>query len=298
MGELRTDGLPESDRPGPGGEDSVQAIHKPVMDAMNNPVMGLTGDPEDEDDDPAARTAPGHADSVQAIHDVLMREQAEPRDGFEPVPMWVTMVFGALLMWGGFYIGANSGDFRRDVFDRPDVRPEIAGVKTETKDPDPQTVDELMKVGGLVYGTCAACHGPDGKGNRGQGYPPLAGSEWVAGAEASPARLARIVLYGLHQPITVSGATYNGQMPAWNSKKDYEIAGVLTYIRNSWGNKMDPDNAKPGITTAMVAAARAKEGKKRDPLTEAELRKIPLDFTDLAPVAPKKDDAKKDDTKK
>ena len=51
-----------------------------------------------------------------------MREHGEPRDGFEPVPFWVAVVFGGLLAWGGFYIGTNSADFRRDVFDRSDLR--------------------------------------------------------------------------------------------------------------------------------------------------------------------------------
>ena len=43
-------------------------------------------------------------------------------DGFEPVPFWVAVVFGGLLAWGGFYVGTNSADFRRDVFDRSDLR--------------------------------------------------------------------------------------------------------------------------------------------------------------------------------
>jgi hypothetical protein len=51
-----------------------------------------------------------------------MREQAEPRDGFEPVPFWVTLIFGGLLAWGGYYVGANTADFRRDVFDRSDLK--------------------------------------------------------------------------------------------------------------------------------------------------------------------------------
>ena len=50
------------------------------------------------------------------------REHAEPRDGFEPVPFWVALIFGGLLAWGGFYVGTNSADFRRDVFDRSDLK--------------------------------------------------------------------------------------------------------------------------------------------------------------------------------
>ena len=74
--------------------------------------------------------------------------------------------------------------------------------------------------------------------------------------------------------------------------KPHEIAGVLTYIRNNWSNKADPDNAKPAITAATVKAARAKEkdGKRAtngsDPATAAELLAIPLNYAD--PPAPKK----------
>ena len=55
-----------------------------------------------------------------------------------------------------------------------------------------------MRIGEQKYQTiCAACHSPDGQGRPGQNIPPLDGSEWVAGDQASPARLSRILLYGL-----------------------------------------------------------------------------------------------------
>lgn len=288
--DLRTDAVPESDRPGPGGTDSVQQMHKPHMDIMNNPVMvSVDGLDLDDDDGPGARV-PNHADSVQAMHDVFMREHAEPRDGFEPVPFWVAIVCGGLLMWGGFYIGAATADFRRDVFDRSDLRPPPERA-ADVKEPDPQTVTDLMKIGAQVYGTrCVSCHGPEGKG--GQGVPPLAGSDWVIGANAGPARQTRIVLYGVQGDITVNGQKFNGNMPSWAALRDYEIASVITYARNSWGNKADPEDGKPAVTTAAVAAARAKEGQKRSPLTEAELKVIPPDQSDTAAPAAKKDEKK------
>ena len=268
--------------------DSVQSLHRPLMHAMNDPVMSFTGEEED-DDGPGAGT-PGHADSVQAMHDVFMREHAEPRDGFEPVPFWVAVVCGALLMWGGFYVGTNSADFRRDVFDRSDLRSSAAR-PADVKEPDPQTVTDYMKIGAQVYGSrCISCHGPEGKGAL--RVPPLAGSDWVVGAQAGPARQTRIVLYGLQGDIMVNGVKYNDNMPPWGAMRDYELASVLMYVRNSWGNKADPEDGKPGVTTAAIAAARAKEGLKRPPLTEAELKAIPVDQTDAAPPA-KKDDAKK-----
>src|SRR4029079_17202594 len=116
------------------------------------------------------------------------------------------------------------------------------------------------------------------------------GSEWVAGADSSPARQVRILLYGLQGPIAVSGKAFNGQMPAQGgAMKDYEIASVLTFVRNSFGHKLDADDANPGITPAYVKAVRAKLGK-RESFTSKELQAVPLDFTDLAST--KKDDKK------
>lgn len=287
----RTDGVPESDAPGPGGSDSVMGLHGAVMDVMNDPVV-LSADgtaattPGDDDPD----TTAGGQDTVQAMHDVFMREHAEPHDGFEPVPFWVAVVYGGILMWGGFYAGSYNADFRRDVQDGTERR--FAALQLPTgqvaPDPDPKTVADLMKIGEARYRSiCVACHKPDGNGDPTQQYPPLNGSEWVAGKEASAARLARVVLYGLHQPITVKDRTYNGQMPAQGGvMKDYEVAAVVTYVRNSWANKGDPDDAKPVVSTAAVKAAREKVGK-REPMTAADLQKIAVEYADVVPE-PKK----------
>jgi mono/diheme cytochrome c family protein len=282
---------PTTDAPvAPTGGDSVQDLHRAHMIQMNDPVM-LTADGVDDSPERGDEPGAGGSDSVQSLHEVVMREQAEPRDGFEPVPFWVAVVFAALLMWGGYYIGANTADFRRDVFDRSDLS-NIPPPAAPMPDPDPQTVDELRRVGEQKYQTvCAACHLPDGKGQPGQNIPPLDGSEWVAGDKATPARLTRILLYGLKDPIEVKGRVYTGAvMPQQgNVMKDYEIAGVLTYIRNNWSNKADPDNAKPAITASVVKATRAseKDGKRpvngTDPVTAAELLKIPPSHTDSAP---------------
>jgi mono/diheme cytochrome c family protein len=267
--------------------DSVTGMHAPHMAAMNDPVMVTVGaDPLD--DDPAGA---GGQDTVQAMHGILMREHAEPRDGFEPVPFWVMVVFAALLMWGGYYVGSGSADFRRDVNDTSEFR--FAGLPTDPDnpppDPDPKTVAELMQIGSARYqAVCIACHKANGEGDPAQKAPPLAGSEWVTGPEASPARLARIVLYGLHQPITVAKQTHDGLMPPQGvALKDYEIAAALTYVRNSFGHKADADDASPSVTPAVVKAAREKVGKRAEPFTAKELQAIPLDYKD-APAAEKK----------
>jgi len=90
---------------------------------------------------------------------------------------------------------------------------------------------------------CASCHSANGQGVPGT-FPPLAGNPFVTG---EPGRVVTTVANGLHGPIKVNGATYNGVMPAWKGKlTPAEIAGVVSYIRNAWGNKAAP------VTTDQV----------------------------------------------
>ena len=91
----------------------------------------------------------------------------------------------------------------------------------------------VMALGRQQFITCSACHGMNGEGTA--IAPPLAKSDWVNG----PAdRLIDIQLHGLSGPITVSGKEYNfpAPMPAQAYQTDEQIAVVLTYIRNSFGN--------------------------------------------------------------
>ena len=84
--------------------------------------------------------------------------------------------------------------------------------------------------------------------------PPLAGSEWVNGPVSN---LIRIQLRGLQGPITVTGKEYNfpGGMAALAYQTDEQIAAVLTYVRNSFGNKA------PAVKPEQVAALRSEVGK-------------------------------------
>jgi nitrite reductase (NO-forming) len=65
-------------------------------------------------------------------------------------------------------------------------------------------------------------------------------------------RSAEIVLNGLTGPITVNGKQYNSVMPPMSQLNDDEVANILTYVLNNWGNK------GPAITAAQVAEVRAK----------------------------------------
>lgn len=96
-------------------------------------------------------------------------------------------------------------------------------------------------------GICSTCHQRDARGLAGV-FPPLAGSDFLM---ADRERSIRIVLGGLHGPVTVNGQTFDGVMPSLGTLTDHEIADVLTYVRSNFGNQGD------AITDAEVAAVRA-----------------------------------------
>jgi mono/diheme cytochrome c family protein len=117
----------------------------------------------------------------------------------------------------------------------------------------------VMAAGKAQFLICAACHGQNGEG--GPIAPPLAGSNWVAGPVSN---LIRIQLRGLQGPITVSGKEYNfpGGMAAQAYQTDEQIAAVLTYVRNSFGNKAS------AVTPEQVKALRSEVGKPQVTVSE------------------------------
>ena len=93
-----------------------------------------------------------------------------------------------------------------------------------------------------------ACHQTDGKGIAGA-FPPLAGSDYLLGNKE---RAVGVVLRGLEGEVIVNGVKYNSVMPAMTQLSDKEIADVVTYALNTWGNKGG------AVSTSLVAAERAK----------------------------------------
>jgi mono/diheme cytochrome c family protein len=193
---------------------------------------------------------------VHDIHDALLREQPDPEDGFEPLPIWLGTGFVLLTMWGFWYFGHYDGHFSRDAFTL-DPLPVAAGAQAAAPQRD------VAALGAEIYGRCAACHQQGGEGVPGA-FPPLAGSERVMG---SPTALAHILLAGLQGEIEVKGTKYKGVMPAWADQlTDEEIAAVLTHVRSSFGNDAEPVPASLVTTTRAAVEAR---GPK--PYSDAEL---------------------------
>ena len=97
----------------------------------------------------------------------------------------------------------------------------------------------LMGLGEKVYVTgdggvaCLTCHGPEGKGTPGA-FPQLVGQKDLMG---DCKKHANYVLKGLMGEIVVDGQKYNGVMvPQADFLNDLQIAAVISYERNSWGN--------------------------------------------------------------
>ncbi len=106
-----------------------------------------------------------------------------------------------------------------------------------------------LAAGGKLYQTyCVACHQGDGKGD-GARFPPVASTRWVSGNKP---RLISVVLFGLQGEIDVEGKGYNGVMPAHGFLSDDQVAQMLTYLRQNFGNHAQ------GVTAGEVADQRAK----------------------------------------
>jgi mono/diheme cytochrome c family protein len=132
------------------------------------------------------------------------------------------------------------------------------------------TEAEFYNKGKSIYGRegyCGTCHQPDGKGLPASGFPPLTATSWVVGSQD---RLIKLVLNGMHGPMEVKGQKYPGQVPmtAFGAMlNDDEIAAVLTYVRNSFGNKAS------SVTAAKVKEVRAATKSKTGFYSPAELLK-------------------------
>ncbi|MSU72689.1 MAG: dehydrogenase [Opitutus sp.] len=118
--------------------------------------------------------------------------------------------------------------------------------------------EALFEKGKVQFASlCAACHQPNGQGLPGLA-PSLIYSRWVLGDARV---LARIVLNGKVQQNLI--------MPPWKAALDDEaIAGVLTFVRRSWGHEANP------IPVPVVTAARRDTAKRDEPWSDSDLEEV------------------------
>ena len=120
--------------------------------------------------------------------------------------------------------------------------------------PEPVAANNTaMRTGAAIYqDSCAACHRDSGQGEVNL-FPRLAGSASVQSDD--PTTLARVVLQGT-RAVSTSGAPTAPAMPAFDWRlDDAQVAAVLTYIRNNWGN------AAGSVSASAVASQRASLAK-------------------------------------
>lgn len=139
---------------------------------------------------------------------------------------------------------------------------DIEGVNKAAEEAANEPVDPaVVEAGKAAFLLCAACHGQNGEGT--PAGPPLANSEWVTGPVSN---LLLIQMRGLEGPITIAGKEYTFPAPMaamGAAMPDDQVAAVLTYVRNSFGNKAS------AVKPEWVKAFRGETGKP--PLKTSEL---------------------------
>lgn len=165
-----------------------------------------------------------------------------------------------------FPLGQNRAEMLKRIFSWPGHQPENKPVASGNLD---EKAMKQFAVGRTKFLTsCAGCHGSNGKGVARMG-PPLAGSEWVTGDEV---KLSLILLHGIEGPIEVAGKKYDAPeilpvMPSHSTMDDGDIAAILTYIRNEWGNQASP------VTGRTVSSTRHLNQGRVYPWSAGELKK-------------------------
>lgn len=140
---------------------------------------------------------------------------------------------GMLKVTGEENASVYSGTIQEGIY-----LPEGAVIQTMPGDqgapeaPEAQTMSERIELGKRIYArTCLACHQEEGQGIP-NAFPPLAKADYL---NADVERAIAIVLHGKTGEITVNGKMYNSVMTA-QTLTDEQVANVLTYVYNSWGN--------------------------------------------------------------
>lgn len=208
-------------------------------------------------DDPHASKGTGFGDAeLQNVHAQLLRRKESNGFGFLEISLVLVLLSIGIII-SAEYLIENSGGFDPMVYDETMAQ---GGVVMMVEPP----FDAMLAGENFYKVNCIVCHQPNGGGIPGA-FPPLVESEWVSGNED---RLASILLNGLSGPITVNGAQYFSVMPPLNQFSDRELASVLTFVRQSFGNHAAP------VSEEKVAEIRARHGDRPAPWSPEELLKL------------------------
>ena len=246
---------------------------------MSDPEQ--TSAPQRPDLEETTNVAKSHA-TVLKDHAATNREKRIREEGMEPVSLWIILGSAFVLMVAGGVLGAGGGLFDYDEL-RTDgyVRAAAPGGGDDVVLTGP-ILAAMSKRGAKVYAACAGCHQSSGMGDGAQ-YPPLGGSEWVQGDTET---LAMIILNGLKGEITVKGKTWNQEMaPVQQITNAGDLAAVMTYVRNSFGNEVG-DVVTPEMAQAAFDISKKRGGAKTTAaeLKENHARMLPGETMDPATI--------------
>ena len=185
------------------------------------------------------RTDPAMTHDADKAGRAQAREQAEPSERSQPIPLIVAAVTLAMVVAGAAYILFSEPFGTSGLGDRRTLA-DLSGPSAGAGAADGKQV---------FSANCASCHQASGKGLPGV-FPPLDGSEWVAGDERV---LANILLHGVTGEITVAGNSFKGAMPSFGQLGDAELAAVASYVRSAWSNRAAP--LKPELFAAERKAS-------------------------------------------
>ncbi len=216
-------------------------------------------------------------DSATASPPPVANENTIPETGSLPISIRATVICGAVLIFAGFVAGYAGNHFSYAALFREGYVRDRAPGSTATPPPPKPALEAYMARGKKVFeANCTTCHGPEAKGN-GSTYPSLVGSAWAMGETE---RFAMIVLNGLDGP-TSTGKKF-GVMTAGGTQGPGitapEVAGVMTYVRNHFGNtKGDVVTVEMAQNAMKISAARKKAGTQvtGEELTADHLKPLP-----------------------
>ncbi len=193
------------------------------------------------------------------------RENRIADNGIAPVSLWAFVACAVVMIVAGGILGTGGSLFAYgSTFREGYVRTPAGG--TEDTGPVPkEALAAYMAKGAKIYSAkCNGCHGADAKGN-GSTFPSLAGTPWPIGETE---RFAMIILNGLEGPID-DGKTYGVMPPQGIGMTAEDLAGIMTYVRNNFGNSTgDVVTVEMAKAALEISANRKNVGKA---VTAAEL---------------------------
>jgi mono/diheme cytochrome c family protein len=182
------------------------------------------------------------------------RENRIADNGIAPVSLWAFVACAVVLVVAGGILGTGGGLFAYGSTFREGYVRTSAGGAEDTGPVPKEALAAYMAKGSKIYSAkCNGCHGADAKGN-GSTYPSLVGSKW---ATEETERFAMIILNGLEGPVD-NGKTYGVMPPQGIGMAPEDLAGVMTFVRNNFGNAVGDV-----VTVDMAKAAiEISEGRK------------------------------------